>query len=151
MNMKEIRDTARSKMKGCHVCPICDGKACAGMIPGFGGLRTGSSFRRNLASLQEYGLIMRSMSGVEEPDTTIPLFGNTLRMPILVAPVGGIVLNAQVDGDPAAVEQAYDEAVTQGAMEIAALRICTLPGLHPVKRDRGMSFRRLSRGKMKKL
>ena len=64
MDMKEIRDAARAKMKGCHVCPVCNGKACVGMIPGFGGLRTGRSFMRNLESLQEYGLIMRSMSGV---------------------------------------------------------------------------------------
>lgn len=117
MDMKEILDAARKKMKGCHVCPICNGKACVGLIPGFGGLRTGHSFMRNLESLQEYGLIMRSMSGVEEPDMTISLFGKTVSMPILIAPVGGIVLNAQVDGDPATIEQEYDEAVTQGAME----------------------------------
>lgn len=117
MDMKEILDAARKKMKGCHVCPICNGKACVGLIPGFGGLRTGHSFMRNLESLQEYGLIMRSMSGVKEPDTTISLFGKTVSMPILIAPVGGIVLNAQVDGDPATIEQEYDEAVTQGAME----------------------------------
>ncbi len=121
MDMKEIRDAARAKMKGCHVCPVCNGKACVGMIPGFGGLRTGRSFMRNLESLQEYGLIMRSMSGIEEPSTAISLFGRTLSMPILLAPVGGIVLNAQVDGDPAAVEQAYDEAVTQGAMEAGTM------------------------------
>ena len=117
MDMKEILDAARKKMKGCHVCPICNGKACVGLIPGFGGLRTGHSFMRNLESLQEYGLIMRSMSGVEKPDTTISLFGKTVSMPILIAPVGGIVLNAQVDGDPATIEQEYDEAVTQGTME----------------------------------
>lgn len=117
MDMKEILDAARKKMKGCHVCPICNGKACVGLIPGFGGLRTGHSFMRNLESLQEYGLIMRSMSGVEEADTTISLFGKTVSLPILIAPVGGIVLNAQVDGDPATIEQEYDEAVTQGAME----------------------------------
>lgn len=117
MDMKEILDAARKKMKGCHVCPICNGKACVGLIPGFGGLRTGHSFMRNLESLQEYGLIMRSMSGVEEPDTTISLFGKTVSLPILIAPVGGIVLNAQVDGDPPTIEQEYDEAVTQGAME----------------------------------
>lgn len=29
--MKEIRDKARELMKGyCRVCPVCDGKACAG-------------------------------------------------------------------------------------------------------------------------
>jgi isopentenyl diphosphate isomerase/L-lactate dehydrogenase-like FMN-dependent dehydrogenase len=117
MDLKEIRAKAKERMKGCHVCPDCNGKACIGMIPGFGGLRTGQSFRRNLEALQEYGLIMRSMSGADEPQTALSLFGKTVQLPILLAPVGGIVLNAQVEGDPEAVEIEYDEAVTQGAME----------------------------------
>ena len=108
-------------MKGCHVCPQCNGKACIGMIPGFGGLRTGRSFMRNVEALQEYGLVMRSMSGVDDPDTTVTILGKTLSMPVLLAPVGGIVLNAKVDGDPAEVEQAYDEAVTQAALEAGTL------------------------------
>ena len=42
--MKEIR-AARERMKGhCRVCPVCDGKACAGEVPGMGGLGTGASF-----------------------------------------------------------------------------------------------------------
>lgn len=121
MDLKEVRDNARKKMKGCHVCPDCNGKACIGMIPGFGGLRTARSFMRNQKALQEYGLIMRSMAGVEEPDLTCQILGKTLSMPILIAPVGGIVLNAMVDGEPAAVEQEYDEAVTQAAMETGTL------------------------------
>jgi hypothetical protein len=36
--MKEIRQTARERMKGyCRVCPVCDGRACAGEVPGMGG------------------------------------------------------------------------------------------------------------------
>lgn len=121
MDLKEIRVKAKERMKGCYVCPECNGKACAGMIPGFGGLRTGQSFRRNLEALQEYGLIMRSMAGVDEPQTAITLFGKTVQLPILVAPVGGIVLNAQVEGDPEAVEMKYDDIVTQGAMDAGTL------------------------------
>lgn len=121
MDLKEVRETARQKMKGCHVCPECNGKACIGMIPGFGGLRTARSFMRNMEALQEYGLVMRSMSGQDEPDTSCQILGRTLSMPVLIAPVGGIVLNAKVDGDPAEVEQEYDEAVTQGAMDTGTL------------------------------
>lgn len=117
MDMKEIREAARQQMKGCRVCPQCNGKACVGMIPGFGGVRTGRSFTRNIEALQAYGLVMRSMAGSEEMDTSLTLFGKTVSMPILVAPVGAIALNAKVEGDPAAVETAYDAAVAQGAME----------------------------------
>lgn len=121
MDLQEVRNKAREKMKGCHVCPQCNGKACIGMIPCFGGLRTGRSFMRNVEALQEYGLVMRSMSGVDDPDTAVTLMGKRLSMPVLLAPVGGIVLNAQVDGDPAEVEQEYDEAVTQAALDAGTL------------------------------
>lgn len=121
MDMKEIRETARQRMKGCHVCPECNGKACVGMIPGFGGLRTGRSFMRNIEALQEYGLVMRSMSGPEEPDTSVELFGKKVSLPVLIAPVGAIVLNAKVDGEPEAIEQEYDEAIAQGAMDAGTL------------------------------
>lgn len=41
--LEEIRKKARAKMNGCYVCPDCDGNACSGMIPGYGGMRTGQS------------------------------------------------------------------------------------------------------------
>lgn len=50
--LEEIRKKARAKMKGCYVCPDCDGNACSGMIPGYGGMRTGQSFRNNRLSFQ---------------------------------------------------------------------------------------------------
>lgn len=150
MDLQEVRNKAREKMKGCHVCPQCNGKACIGMIPGFGGLRTGRSFMRNVEALQEYGLVMRSMSGVDDPDTTVTILGKTLSMPVLLAPVGGIVLNAKVDGDPAEVEQEYDEAVTQAALEAGTLcftgdsgapYMYMLRGLRLVRNGLASSFR----------
>ncbi|MGE1061156.1 alpha-hydroxy-acid oxidizing protein [Megasphaera paucivorans] len=121
MEKKEVMENARKKMKGCHVCPECNGLACRGQIPGFGGLRTGRSFMRNVESLKEYGLIMRSMAGIEEPDTRTEIFGHTLSLPVLVAPVGGIVLNAKVEGDPQKVEEDYCDAVTQGAIDAGTI------------------------------
>ncbi len=44
--MKEVRDNARELMKGyCKVCPVCNGKACVGEVPGMGGLGTAASFK----------------------------------------------------------------------------------------------------------
>ena len=45
--LEEIRKKARAKMKGCYVYPNCDGKACSRMIPRYGSMRTGQSFRNN--------------------------------------------------------------------------------------------------------
>ena len=39
MDMQELRARARERMKGyCRVCPVCDGRACAGETPGMGGI-----------------------------------------------------------------------------------------------------------------
>lgn len=121
MDKKEVLENARKYMKGCRVCPECNGIACRGEIPGFGGLRTGSTFMRNVQALKEYGLVMRSMAGVEEPDTSTEIFGHKVDLPVFIAPVGGIVLNAKVDGDPQKVEEDYCDAVTQGAIDAGTM------------------------------
>ena len=52
--MKEIFDNAKKLMKGfCRVCPVCDGRACAGEVPGMGGLGSGSSIVANWQALAE--------------------------------------------------------------------------------------------------
>ena len=39
MDIKEVRANAKERMKGfCRVCPVCDGRACAGETPGMGGI-----------------------------------------------------------------------------------------------------------------
>ena len=53
MDLKEVRATARERMKGfCRVCPTCDGRACAGEVPGMGGLGTGGTFTANVEALR---------------------------------------------------------------------------------------------------
>lgn len=47
ITLEEVRKKARYQMKGCYVCSDCDGNACPGMIPGYGGMQTGQSFRNN--------------------------------------------------------------------------------------------------------
>ena len=57
-----IKQLARERMKGhCRVCPQCDGRACAGEVPGMGGLGTGSSFRANVEALANVKLAMRCL------------------------------------------------------------------------------------------
>lgn len=37
MDMKTLRKKARENLKPfCRVCPVCDGVACAGEVPGMG-------------------------------------------------------------------------------------------------------------------
>lgn len=92
--MEEIREKARTLMKGyCRVCPVCDGRACAGQVPGMGGLGTGSGFQDNVRALSEIRFHMRCLHDAAEPDTDLSLLGFDLSMPVLAAPIGGVSFN----------------------------------------------------------
>lgn len=92
--MEAIRTVARERMKGyCRVCPVCDGRACAGEVPGMGGLGTASAFMANLQSLAAVRFNMRLLHDVVEPDTRVELLGQSLTAPLLAAPIGGVSFN----------------------------------------------------------
>ncbi len=91
---KEIRERARERFKGfCRVCPRCDGRACAGEVPGMGGLQSGASFINNIEALSMYRLNMRTIHQVAEPDTKVRVFGRTFQTPVFVAPLTGASYN----------------------------------------------------------
>jgi 4-hydroxymandelate oxidase len=94
MDATTLRKKAREELKGfCRVCPVCDGRACAGEVPGMGGTGTGAAFAANLAALKAVRLAMRTLHAVKTVDTTLPLFGRNLSMPVLAAPMTGVVYN----------------------------------------------------------
>lgn len=123
--MKDIFDNARKLMKGyCRVCPICDGRACVGEVPGMGGLGTAASFKANLAALAARRFNMRLVHEVKEPDTTATILGKTLSLPVLAAPIGGVSFN--MGGGVS--EQEYIDAVIQGCIAKGTLG-CTGDGV----------------------
>ncbi|WP_319542641.1 alpha-hydroxy-acid oxidizing protein [uncultured Pseudodesulfovibrio sp.] len=133
--MKEIRDKAREMMKGfCRVCKVCDGKACAGEVPGMGGLGTGSSFKSNYEALAEIRLNMRLLHDVTEPDTSTSLLGYNLSMPVMAAPIGGVSFN--MGGGIS--EDAYAEAVVSGSRR-AGIIGCTGDGVPPFVHEAGFA------------
>ena len=92
--MKDIRDNARKLMeKFCRVCPVCNGRACAGEVPGMGGLGSGSSFIDNVSALAAIKFNMRLIHDIVEPDTKVHILGKTLALPVLAAPIGGVSFN----------------------------------------------------------
>lgn len=92
--MKDIRDNARKMMQPfCKVCPICNGKACAGQVPGMGGLGSGTTFISNVEALAKIKFNMRLIHDVIEPDTSVRVLGKDLALPILAAPIGGVSFN----------------------------------------------------------
>lgn len=94
MNYNEVLKEARGNLnKSCRVCPICNGVACAGEVPGMGGKGTGDAFKINIQALAEYKLNMRTIHDAKDPDTSIELFGRKMDMPVFAAPVSGTTLN----------------------------------------------------------
>lgn len=90
MDMKTLRDTARERMKGfCSLCQVCDGRACAGKMPGMGGAITGSSFTANSHALADIRLNMRVVHECIDPDTHFEFFGSSLSTPIMNGPMAG--------------------------------------------------------------
>ncbi|MFW5488118.1 MAG: alpha-hydroxy-acid oxidizing protein [Desulfovibrio sp.] len=109
--MKEVRATAKERMKGfCRVCPICDGRACVGEVPGMGGLGTGFTFKDNVRALDEVTFNMRLLHNAAQPDTRLKLLGYDLSLPVLAAPIGGVSFNM---GDKI-TEEEYISAIVDG-------------------------------------
>lgn len=125
--MQTIRATAKSHMKGfCRVCSVCNGVACAGEVPGMGGIGTGAAFRANLSSLAAFHLNMRLLHDVKTPNTTTSILGQALDIPVLAAPIGGVSFNM----GGAISEDDYIQAKLKGCCERGILG-CTGDGVPP--------------------
>lgn len=133
--MKEVKEKARGLMKGfCRVCPVCDGRACAGEVPGMGGLGTAKSFKNNVTALANIRLNMRLLHGVTEPDTSCSVLGYDLAMPVLAAPIGGVSFN--MGGGVS--EEEYIDAVVSGC-KASGIIGCVGDGVPPFIHESGFA------------
>jgi biotin carboxylase len=118
VNIESIRAAARERFdKSCFVCRDCDGVKCASGVPGMGGVGTGESFRRNIAALNDIKINTRVIHGITEPDTSISLFGLSLSMPVMAAPITGTDTNM----GGALTEREYAEAVLDGCKRVGTI------------------------------
>ncbi len=94
MTYEEVITRARAVMgPNCRVCPVCDGRACRGEVPGLGGLGSGSSFTVCRPFFDSVKVLMDVVYEPGELDTSIELFGQTWPFPFFMAPLGGMGLN----------------------------------------------------------
>lgn len=123
--METIRSKAKERMQGyCRVCPVCNGKACAGEVPGMGGLGTAQAFIANIQALDAVRLVMRTLHEVKQPDTSVRILGLDLALPVLAAPIGGVAFNM----GGAISEQDYVDAVLEGCKKAGTIG-CTGDGV----------------------
>ena len=142
MDLKEIHQRAREKFKGvCRVCPRCDGRACAGEMPGIGGIGTGASFMANFDSLSRFKLNLRTIHDAASPDLFYDFFGHPLKMPILVAPVAGMAINM----GGAMGEEEYLKGMVEGGKEAGSITF-TCDGPVPIFFDLGVEALRKNQG-----
>jgi 4-hydroxymandelate oxidase len=133
--MQEIYANARQLMKGyCRVCKECNGIACAGEVPGMGGLGTASSFKANINALKQVNFNMRLIHDVVEPDTSVSILGKKLTIPVLAAPIGGISFN--MGGKVS--EEDYVKAIILGCREKGIMG-CTGDGVPEFIHETGLS------------
>lgn len=133
--MKEIRARARERMEGfCRVCPVCNGRVCAGEVPGMGGLGTGAAFRANLEALAAHRFNMRVLHDAADPHTATTLLGKPLALPLLAAPIGGVSFN--MGGKVS--EEDYITGKLQGCRDRGILG-CTGDGVPPFIHEAGFA------------
>lgn len=91
---EDVRAAARSRFgMVCAACKECDGKVCAGQVPGVGGVGTGETFIENFRAWRQIRLQLRTIHAVKEVKSDVDLFGLSLRHPILAAPMTGTTTN----------------------------------------------------------
>lgn len=134
LDIKTVQQTAREKLKGyCRVCPVCDGRACSGEVPGMGGTGTGKSFQANLDALSRYFFRLRAVHEVKDPDLTMILWGHKLSMPVMAAPMTGTTYN--MGGGIS--EEEFASYIVSGAIDAGSLAF-TGDGADPAMFDSGL-------------
>lgn len=94
LKYQEVMKNAREMLyPACRVCPECDGVACAGEVPGMGGVQSGSSFKNNYNSLAKIHLKLKTFHDIKKPDMSVNFLGQKLAIPILAAPTAGTKYN----------------------------------------------------------
>ena len=71
MTYQEVLQAAKGQMGPCRACPVCNGRACGGTIPGPGAKGSGTVAIRNFDAWNAVRLNMDTIHEHFEPDTTL--------------------------------------------------------------------------------
>ena len=92
MNYNEVLAAAKDCVGPyCKVCPVCNGRACANIMPGPGCKFPGNVAARNYEKWQEICVNMDTLCpNFADPDVSFEMFGHTFSAPIFAAPLGAL-------------------------------------------------------------
>ncbi|UCB45901.1 MAG: alpha-hydroxy-acid oxidizing protein [Spirochaetota bacterium] len=112
LNEGLLRKEALGKLGGiCSVCRTCDGKECAGWIPGIGSKGAGEGFFRNIQILRNFVIVPDLLKRIDNTNTGSNIFGIPLDLPMLPAPISNIRRNLR----GLYSEKEYNRILLQGA------------------------------------
>ncbi|MBP5212213.1 MAG: alpha-hydroxy-acid oxidizing protein [Pyramidobacter sp.] len=113
MDYNELIAKARELLAPkCRVCPVCDGRACRGEVPGAGGKGSGATFMRNVSYLADVKIVLDTLYEDRGQDTGCEFFGRKFTLPAFPAPIGGMKMNYGSDIS----EEAQAERVLRGSI-----------------------------------
>lgn len=145
MDILEVKKNAKERMKDfCILCTECNGRWCAGKVPGMGGASSGGSFQRAYEKLKEVKIAMRTLHSVSDPKLKCDFFGNSLSFPAIVAPITGTKFNM---GGYVSDEE-YSNDVIFGAIEAGTIAMigdtgdpnCFKVGIEAIKKAHGQGI-----------
>ena len=143
MEWSELKANAKERFNGaCRICPVCNGIACAGEVPGMGGVGTGMGFRNNVSALAAIKLNLRTVHRVNAPILATSLFGQDMGMPVLAAAVGGTAMNMKCK----LTEAEYSAAIIAGSAQAGVLGM-TGDGPNPEVYQGGLAAIRAEQGR----
>ena len=94
MTYEEILQNAKNCVgEACKACPVCNGKACGGKIPGPGAKGSGTGAIRNYDAWQKLYVNMDTICENRPVDLSFETFGQTFKYPIFAAPIGAMKLH----------------------------------------------------------
>ena len=94
MTYDEILKEARTCIGHyCKACPVCNGRACRNQIPGPGAKGVGDTAIRNYDKWQEIRVNMDTICANKPVDTSLEIFGHTMKYPFFAGPVGAVNLH----------------------------------------------------------
>ena len=126
MTYQELLASAKENFQNtCKACPVCNGAACRGLIPGPGGKGTGEGFVRSFQKLAEIKLNLDTIYEEKEADLSFDFFGHRVAMPVFAAPIGAMPTHY----GPLYTEKEYVKELVEGLSRVGLMAF-TLSLIH---------------------
>lgn len=118
LNEGLLRKEALAKLDGiCSVCKRCDGRECAGWLPGIGSVGTGAGFQRNVRALERLTILPDILQRIDNTNTGSDIFGIPLDLPVLPAPISHMRRNLK----GMLREEEYNSMLLKGAKKAGTI------------------------------